>query len=131
MIFECPNCALCCVASMKTRRDKLEVDVFLHYVLLKDLRGFVVEPLVFGLEPARFQEGNYASIRRQNDFVGAILHGFRVNEVAVVVVNDENVRVSTEGRNKETAGKVRVDLAGGGMAVGVQEMCFESRWFRS
>jgi len=27
MIFECPNCALCCVASMKTGRDKLEVDV--------------------------------------------------------------------------------------------------------
>ena len=116
---------------MKTRRDKLEVDVFLHDVLLKDLRGFVVEPLVFGLEPARFQEGNYASIRRQNDFVGAILHGFRVNEVAVVVVNDENVRVSTDGRNKETSGGVRVDLAGGRLAISVQEMCFESRCFRS
>ena len=77
MIFECPNCALCCVASMKTRRDKLEVNVCLHHVLLKDLRGFVVELLEFGLEPARFQKGNYALIRRQNDFFGAILHGFR------------------------------------------------------
>jgi len=92
MIFECPNSALCCLASMKTRRDKLEVDVFLHHVLLKDLQGFVVELLEFGLEPARFQEGNYALIRRQNDFCGAILHGFRVNEVAVVVVNNVNAR---------------------------------------
>jgi len=48
--------------------------------------------------------------------IDEILHGFRVNEVAVVVVNDENVRVSTDGRNKETAGRVRVDLAGGGLA---------------
>jgi len=100
MIFECPNCALCCVASMKTRRDKLEVDGFLPHVLLKDLRGFVVELLEFRLEPARFPKGNYALIRRQNDFFGAILHGFRVNEVAVVVVNDENVLVSTDGRRK-------------------------------
>jgi hypothetical protein len=66
---------------MKTWRDKLEVNVFLHYVLLKDLRGFVVNLLEVGLEPARFQEGNYALIRRQNDFFGAILHGFRVNEM--------------------------------------------------
>jgi len=58
---------------MKTRRDKLEVHVFLHHVLLKDLRGFVVELLEFGLEPARFQKGNYALIRRQNDFFGAKL----------------------------------------------------------
>ena len=87
--------------------------------------------LEFGLEPAEFQERNDALIRRQNDFFGSILHGFRVNEVAVVVVNDENVRVSTDGQNKETAGGFRVDLAGGGLAVGVQEMCFESRWFRS
>ena len=63
--------------------------------------------------------------------IDEILHGFRVNEVAVVVVNDENVRVSTDGRNQETAGGVRVDLAGGGLAVGVQVMCFESRWFWS
>jgi len=126
MIFECPNCALCCVASMKTRRDKLEVNVFLHHVLLKDLRGFVVELLEFGLELARFQGGNYALIRRQNDFFGAILHGFRVNEVAVVVVNNENVRVCTDRRNKEMAGGVRVDLAGGGLAVGTQEMCLRA-----
>jgi len=131
MIFECPNCALCCVASMKTRRDKLEVDGFLPHVLLKDLRGFVVELLEFRLEPARFPKRNNALIRRQNDFFGAILHGFRVNEVAVVVVNDENVLVSTDGRNKETSGGVRVDLAGGQLAIGVQEMCFESRRFRS
>ena len=131
MIFEYPNCALCCVVSMKTRRDKLEVNVFLHHVLLKDLRGFVDELLEFGLEPARFQKGNYALIRRHNDFFGAILHGFRVNGVAVVVVNDENVRVTTDGRTKETAGRVRVDLAGGRLAAGVQEMCFESRCFRS
>jgi hypothetical protein len=131
MIFECPNCALCCVASMKTKRDKLEANVFIHHVLLKDLQCFVVKLLEFGLEPAGFQERNYALIRRQNDFFGAILHGFRVNEVAVEVVNDENVRVSTDGRNKETAGRVRVDLAGGGLAVGVQKMCFGSRWFRS
>jgi len=114
---------------MKTRRDKLEVDVFLHHELLKDLRGFKL--LEFGLEPVRFQKGNYALIRRQNDFFGAILHGFRVNEVAVVVVNDEIVRVSTDGRNKERSGGVRVDLAGGRLAIGVQEMCFESRRFRS
>ena len=113
---------------MKTRRDKLEVDVFLHHVLLKDLRGLVAKLLEFQLEPARFQEGNYALIRRQNDFFGAILHGFRVNEVAVVVISDKNVRVATDGRNKEMAGGVRVDLAGGGLVVGVQEMCFESRW---
>jgi len=116
---------------MKTRRDKLEVDVFLHHVLLKDLRGFIVELLELGLEPTGFQERNGALVRRQNDFFGAIPHGFRVNEVAVVVVNNENVRVTTDGRNKETAGRVRVDLAGGGLAVGVQEMCFESGWFRS
>jgi len=116
---------------MKTRRDKLEVEVFLHQVLLMDLRGFVVKLLEFGLEPAGFQERNYALMRRQNDFFGAILHGFRVNEVAVVVVNDKNVQVSPYGQNKETAGRVRVDLAGGGLAVGVQEMCFESRWFRN
>jgi hypothetical protein len=76
---------------MKTGRDKLEVDVFLHHVLMKDLRGFVVELLEFGLEPVGFQKRNYALIRRQNDFFGAILHGFRVNEVFLVVVNDENV----------------------------------------
>ena len=57
-------------------------------------------------------------VRRQNDFFGPIPHGFRVNEVAVVVVNDKNVRVTTDGRNKGTAGRVRVDLAGGGLAVG-------------
>ena len=34
--------------------QKLEADVFLHHVLLKDLRGFVVELLGFGLEPAGF-----------------------------------------------------------------------------
>jgi len=50
---------------MKTRREKLEVDVFLHHVLLKDLLGFVVELLEVGLELARFQEGNYALIPRQ------------------------------------------------------------------
>jgi len=116
---------------MKTRRNKLEVNVFLRHVLRKDLRGFVVELLEFGLEPAGFQERNDALVRRQNDFFGAIPHGFRVNEVAVVVVNNEDVRVTTDGRNKETAGRVRVDLAGGGLAVGVQEICFESRWFRS
>jgi hypothetical protein len=116
---------------METGRDKLEVNVFLHHVLLKDLRGFVVELLEFGLEPAGCQERNDALVRRQNDFFGAIPHGFRVHDVAVLVVNDENVRVSTDGRNKETAGRVRVDLAGGGLAVGVQEICFESRCFRS
>ena len=77
---------------MKTGRDKLVVDVFLHHVLLKDLRGFIVELLEFGLEPAGFQERNDALVRRQNDFFGAI----PVNEVAVVVVNDENVRVTTD-----------------------------------
>ena len=87
---------------MKTGRDKLEVDVFLHHVLLKDLRGFIVELLELGLEPTGFQERNGALVRRQNDFFGAIPHGFRVNEVAVVVVNNENVRVTTDGRNKET-----------------------------
>jgi hypothetical protein len=116
---------------MKTRRDNLEVDVFLHHVLLKDLRGFVVELLEFGLEPSRFQKGNYALLRRQNDFSSAILHGFRVKEVAVVVVNNENVRVSTDGRNKETSGGVRVDLAGGRLVISVQEICLESRRFRS
>jgi len=45
-----------------------------------------------------------------------------VNEVAVVVVNVKNVRVATDGRNKKTAGGVGVDLAIGGLAVGVQEM---------
>jgi len=83
------------------------------------------------LEPAGYQERNDALVRRQNDFFGAILHGFRVNEVAVVVVNNENVRVSTDGRNKETSGGVRIDLAGGRLAISVQEMCFESRRFRS
>jgi hypothetical protein len=108
----------------------VDEDVFLHHVLLKDLRGYVVEFLEFGSEPAGFQERNDALVRRQNDFFGAISHGFRVNEVAVIVLNDENVRVTTDGQNKETAGRVRVDLASGGLAVGVQEMCFESRWFR-
>ena len=64
MIFECPNCALCCVASMKTGRDKLEVDVFFHHVLLKDLGGFVVELLEFKLEPAGFQERIDALVRK-------------------------------------------------------------------
>ena len=82
--------------------------------------------LEFGLEPAGFQERNDALIRRQNDFFDSILHGFRVNEVAVVVVNDKNVQVSPYGQNKETAGRVRVDLAGGGLAVGTQEMCLRA-----
>ena len=116
---------------MKTRRDKLEVDVFLHHVLLKDLRGFVVELLEFRLEPARFPKRNNALIRRQNDFFGAILHGFRVNEVAVVVVNDENVLVSTDGRNKETSGGVRVDLAGGRLTIGVQKWVLRAAGFGS
>jgi hypothetical protein len=49
MIFEYSNCALGCVASMEAGRDKLEVNVFLHHVLLKDLRVFVVELLKFRL----------------------------------------------------------------------------------
>jgi len=53
-----------------------------------------------------------------------VVSRIRVNEAAVVVANNENVRVTNDGRNKETAGRVRVDLAGGGLAVGVQEMCF-------
>jgi len=81
------------------------------------------------LEPAGFQERNDALVRRQNDFFCAILHGFRVNEVAVVVVNNENVQVANDGRNKKTSSGVRVDLAGGPLAIGVQEMCYESRRF--
>jgi len=79
---------------------------------------------------ARFQEGNDTLIRRQNDFFSTILHGFRVNEVAVVVVNDENVRVAADGWDKETSGGVRVDLAGGRLTIGAQKMGFESRRFR-
>jgi len=44
MVFEGPNCAL-----MEAGRDKLEVDILFHHLLLKDLRGFVVELLEFWL----------------------------------------------------------------------------------
>jgi hypothetical protein len=40
---------------MKTRRDKLKANVFLHHVLLKDLRGFVVYLLEFGWSPRDFR----------------------------------------------------------------------------
>ena len=86
---------------------------------------------LLGTQPSTLATLPFGQSSRQNDFFDAILHGFHVNEVAVVVVKDQNVRVVTDGQNKETAGGVRVDLAGGGLAVGVQEMCFESRWFRS
>jgi len=126
MIFECSSCALGCVASMEAGRAKLEVNALFHHVLLEDLRGFIVELLEFWLKAARFQERNDTLIHRQNDFFCAILHGFCVNEVAVIVVNDENVRVAADGRNKETSGGVRVDLAGGWLAIGVQETCFSA-----
>ena len=85
----------------------LDVNVFFHHVLLKDLRGFVIELLEFGLEPAGFQERKYALIRRQNNLFGTILHGFRVNEVSVVVVNDDNIRVPlTDGTRKRPVGSV-------------------------
>jgi len=52
-----------------------------------------------------------------------------VNEVTVVVVDDENVQVAADGWNKETSSGVRVDLPGGWLAIGVQEMGRESRRF--
>lgn len=55
----------------------------------------------------------------------AVLHGLGVNEVAVVVVEYENVLVAADGGREETAGGIGIDLASGRLAIGIEEPSFE------
>jgi hypothetical protein len=49
-----------------------------------------------------------------------------VDEIAIVVIYDQHVRVAGAGRGDEAACEVRKDFSGGFVAIGVQKIGFES-----
>ena len=60
----------------------------------------------------------------ENVGAGLACHGFDVNKVAVVVVDDQHVGVARDGWLDESAGEVGEDFAGVGGKVGIKEMQF-------
>lgn len=66
-----------------------------------------------GLAAARFEEKLSSVVGSEVGCLGAAWHWLGVNKIAVIVIEDENVLVATDGGDEETASGVSVDLAGG------------------
>lgn len=98
MIFERADGALGGVASMNSGWDELEVDGFVFHELFHLVGALVVEALDFGLKACLDEAGMDEFVGSEDGGSCPVWHGFCVDGIAVVVVEDEDVIVAGAGR---------------------------------
>ena len=84
------------------------------------LGGFVVKFLELRFKAAGAEKSVGALVGSEDGGTFLVRHGFNVDEVAVVVVEDEHVAVAARGGVEEASGKVGEDLAGDACKVDVE-----------
>lgn len=96
VVLECADCPFGGVATVKVRRCKLEVDFFFFHEGLEGNGGFVVDSLECGLQPTGGEQSvGLGGGRQQDGRPGFVSHGFHMNKVAIIIVYDEHVVIST------------------------------------
>ena len=106
MVFECPDGPFRCVSSVNMRWHKLTLDVFFIEERFESFGCFVVESLKFGFESGLGKGVNCFATGGCRGCIGSGFHGFRVNAVAVTVVDDKNAIVAFAGRDREASSEV-------------------------
>jgi hypothetical protein len=114
VVFKGTNGALGSVCAMHAGRDELKVDGFVAQKLFESGGAFVVEALELGAEAGvdeAIVDGFVGSEDGGGCFAG---HGFSMDGIAVVVVQQEKLCVAGAGGDDEAAGLVGEDLTIGG-----------------
>jgi hypothetical protein len=88
VIFEGSNGAFCGVASVDVRGNELEIYVFAVEEAAKEGGGFIVKALEDGSEPSADEEAVDGFVGGDNCGGLSVLHWFRDDGVAVIVVDD-------------------------------------------
>jgi hypothetical protein len=106
------------VATVEMGRGQLEIDLVGRHEGLESRRRLVVQTLELWLEATLGEEGVGALVGGQDLGTGLALHEFNVNCIAVVVVQDEHVRVAGTRGSEKTARLIGVDLTGDALVRG-------------
>jgi hypothetical protein len=117
-----------CIATVQMRGSKLKVDMFGSHEGLEGCRGFVVQALELRSEAAFGEKRVCTFVRRKDLGTGFALHQLDVNGIAVVIVEDEHVGVSSAGRSEKTAWLVSVDLSSDALMGGKDVVRASNRW---
>ena len=125
MVFERADGAFGGIATVEVWRGKLIVDGLCLEELLEGGGCFVVQLLKYGFEATGGEERVDALVCSEICLAGARLHGLGENHIAVVIVDDEQVRVAGAGRTEEAACCIGVDLAGDRLTSSVDGVCAE------
>jgi hypothetical protein len=90
------------------RRDELVVDVLFDEGILEDGIAFVVEALQLRTKNRSYQcvVYDFEGLEDLGSTVG--WHGLRVDAVAIVIIQDEDMRVAATGLEGKEAGLIRV-----------------------
>lgn len=129
MIFERTDGAFGGVAAVYMWWSKLVVDAFVLKELLEGLGGLIVESLKTWCKAATFQKVNAAFVACEYVRAGSGSQRLRVDVVAIIVVDDENVAVTTTGRHQEAAREICGDLARNELAIDVEIVRADGSWF--
>jgi len=89
-------------------------NVFLFEVGFQDVRTLIVESLDVGPGAPFNKKVVHLDIGSQDGCGFAVLDWFGGNEVAVVIIEDEQVVVALAGREGKFAGEIAVAFSGGG-----------------
>jgi hypothetical protein len=128
VIFPGANRAFGSIAAVNAGGSELEVNVLSGHVGLKSVGSFVVESLEFWAEATRLEESDGAFIGVEDGRASSVGHGFDVNVVAIVVIEDKHVGIAGAGGSEEAASLIGEYLASDGFAGGVEEMGAKCRW---
>jgi len=114
MILESLDGTFSGVATMHVSRGELVGNVLFFEVGLQDVRAFIVQSLDVGPGAPFYKKVVHFDICSENGGSLAVLDGFGGNEVAVVIVEDQQVVVALAGRQGKFSSEIAVAFSGGG-----------------
>ena len=132
VVFECADGLFGSIAAMDVWRDQLIVHLFRRQKFLESLGCFVIQALEFWTEASGTKPGMRYLVGLEDRFRASVGEWDSEDTVAVIIVNDEDVIVTSNGRSDKFAGKIHVGLPGWCDSGGITEVCtvavFKRRW---
>ena len=122
MVFEGLDGALSPVAAMKASWGELIFDSLSSHEVMEELRSFIVKTMELGTKTTTLKEAENGFIGLFDGGLLSIWDWFGMDGVAVVVVEKEDVVVAADGWDNKATCLIGANLAGYGVAVGVDLM---------
>lgn len=95
MVFEGPDGPFSCISAVEMRWSQLKVNLGFAHMGLKGLTGFIIEALELGAESSGGEQVKSPFVAGENFRTGAGLQGLRKNAIGIIVIQDEQISITT------------------------------------